>query len=133
MRKLIGTLAAAVLFMTPQAGRAQSACRPFDPDAANLMGYLTRVISDPAYDDDRRDLQLHSGTSADVELILDDTICAAAVTAYNLKVNSNAQRAVIVVRVGLRYVVEDPTVLGTDGSTPTMIFDKNWRFLTWYA
>ncbi len=133
MRKLLGTLAAAVLLLTPQAGQAQSACRPYDYKAANLIGYLIRVISDPAYDDIRRDLQLHSGTSADVELIVDDTICAAAVTAYNLKVNSTAQRQVIVVRVGLRYVVEDPSVLGTDVSTPTMIFDKNWRFRTGYA
>lgn len=131
MRTTALVFATAALALLPRATWAQSgSCRSNDYQAANLVTFAVRLVSDTALDADRRAYGLPRGNSSDVQLIQDESTCAAAASAYNVPLNTTVMRQVHVVRAGTRYIVLDPNERGNGGEFMLyMVFDNRWRCL----
>jgi hypothetical protein len=94
---------------------AQSACLPTDAEL-DLRVRATRRLAASGQPDDvnaRQHQQLPAVADTSVQAVSVDSICVAARDSYDAALPAAAQRGgrrVYVIRVGDRYVVEDPTL-----------------------
>lgn len=98
--------------------RAQSStCRAADDESARLISAAKLMVTstDSRWIQARNAYQLSVVPDTAIALVTDDSVCAQAGSAYNsaLADGLRHERSLYVVRVGDRYVVEDPS---TDAS-----------------
>jgi hypothetical protein len=128
---LFTTFAALVLGSTSATG--QSACLPSDLGMSQRISATSRLLASSDSSDIRavQHKQLSAVRDSSVQAVTTDSICAAARDSYNAALPSAVQQAgrrVYVIRVGNRYLVEDPTVMfGEFGMV--MVLDDSFAVL----
>lgn len=113
-------VAIAVLLIGVQPAIAQSACRPSDKESVRLIGVVHQMMnsSDIRWINTRSAYQLPLVDDSAVVRVADDSVCARADSVLNsiLPTDVHRPRSAYVIRVGDRYLVEEPsddTKLGT--------------------
>ena len=94
---------------------AQSACRAADAELDMRLRATKWVVTstDAGAMKARQHQQLPAVADTSVQVVTTDSVCAAARDSYNAALPATKQQAgrqVYVIRVGDRYVVEDPTL-----------------------
>ena len=117
-----------------------NACAPVDEVGRSLLTYIrTLVVATDTLPDERNATriayELPRLDPDSVTLVTDPAICSIAAAAYTSAVNedheSANQRRVHVVRVGSRYVVEDPYTPARVGEWHVWaVFTDRWRLVT---
>lgn len=132
MSRLI--LQLAIILGLAQVASAQSACRPVDAELDERVRLTRRLVTSSDADDinARQRQQLPAVADTSVQPVSVDSICAAARDVYNAELPVAVQqtgRSVYVIRVGDRYVVEDPAVkFGEFGLM--MVMDQSFAVLS---
>jgi hypothetical protein len=128
---LLSTLAALVL--GSNSATAQSACLPSDLGMTQRINATKQLLASSDSSDIRAAEHKHLSAVKDsiVQAVTTDSVCAAARDSYNTALPSTIQQAgrrVYVIRVGNRYLVEDPTVMfGEFGMV--MVLDDSFAVL----
>jgi hypothetical protein len=107
--------ALAALLLGGASATAQSACLPQDAGMSQRISATNRLLasSDSGAIRAREHQQLSAVADSSVQAVTTDSICVAARDSYNAALPPAAQQAgrrVYVIRVGNRYLVEDPTL-----------------------
>jgi hypothetical protein len=109
-------LATATLFVLgASTGRAQSACRSADAELDLRIRVTIQLVTSTDPDDvrARQHQQLPAVADSSVQAIFADSVCIAARDSYDAALPARMQQAgrrVYVIRVGDKYIVEDPTL-----------------------
>lgn len=88
-----------------------SGCLPSDDEATSLLSYAVELAtsSDPEIVATREDYGILAVPESDVELVTDGQTCKKAAREYKSAIGLSGQAPdVHVVRIGTRYIVEDP-------------------------
>ena len=137
----VARLAGAASILLSGSVRAQiQPSRCAEPEASSaLVSYVKVMVTamDSGSIARRKEDGLPEGAPERVALSLDPTLCLAAAKAYNREARDTGVRAsarrVTVIKVGDRYVVDDPRTPAHAGEfTIWYIFDMRWRKITAY-
>jgi hypothetical protein len=141
-RRFVSVASAAIVASVAHSsiGNARSACRTADRRSAGIIERLITYVTATSGDDatSRDALRLPRATADDVQLVTSETVCAAAVAAYNRDrrdEGSGLSGRVYVVRIGPVYIVHDPEYdynPSLPGGLVVIVFDSNWKPLAWY-
>lgn len=106
------------LSVVSQSATAQSACLPADSISTARLQWLDSLATrvDSEYVANRQWLNIPKTTSAQVTPITTTNTCASARTAVNTIAGTPGRVArVYLYKLGTRYAVEDPSLLGVQG------------------
>jgi hypothetical protein len=106
-------IAVAALLLGVRTARAQSPCRPSDYESGRLIGVVHQMMrsTDARWTNTREAYQLPHVADSAVVLVTDDSVCAKADSVLNSILPSDVKptTSVYVIRVGDRYLVEEPS------------------------
>jgi hypothetical protein len=126
-----------LLAAAPAAAGAQTAiqtCRQPDSFSGNLARSLLHAATDVSLETIVARDSLRIPTTADVEVVTDDSTCARAARSYSRAVSGaeGMMRTVYAIRVGKVYVVEDPDERN-EGYYAGLVLDEEFNLLKRYV
>lgn len=133
-RRLRALTSGFVLMLCGTAATAQQTqCQPADSNSANLIQYVTYVVTsiDPGMSSMRSSLGLTGVNPSSITLASDSKTCKAAAEALDaLAGTPQSGRKVFVVKAGtFRYVVEDAAIVPPASRGSAFVFDRKFVFI----
>jgi hypothetical protein len=130
-----------LLWLAPGFLPAQSACRPADSTSAEVVGWVTGIVTgtDSVAVQQRQAMQLPSVSTSQISYVTDSRICSKMVAPYNANVGFQPPASgpgeapsnqLHVVKVGTMYVVTDPA-LRAGAYHMFATIDKQYHVLWW--
>jgi hypothetical protein len=138
MFKAIATLCGILsvsAFATQSPSPVRSACAdPASGFARGFVGYVRRIVSEPAFAVTRDSLRIKSAAAAEVRYVTDDALCARVGKAVEREFGQPTAARIFVVRAGAVIWAEDSTITAGEfgagiifDSTLTKVIAKAFR------